>query len=406
MPCHEITNSSRFAQAWRKRTTVPYTRALARACQDFSQRPEFDSDLLITPLVQSSELMCRINDCFSYDEIEDSDTNGETLLKLSTNNFSAEIQRLRDAIPESIQGNSMFDYCCTLMYLTPRADTVRLGFDMLNVMVYECSIHSTLWRKSPSDRSSTMTHERIIMLQRSLLASQNFACSLLAIPTSSLNGLNCPTWAGWFYSTVLVLKIIVLQRFGETDSARVNSVPHTVGDLLPQDHGGSTTRRISSMTSSLELSTLKENITSLEERELVALLESFIQKVEAAATQYVEEYRPVTQKPYFMKVATLQMALLDEIKKMACFRPDDVHIQQPEYDIPTSGYSGGVSQGYEHQQTLSGQFQDPGSMNPDVAFGFGNPNNMAAFGFQHGQQPPVDDWLWNMVLNDVNMFTM
>ncbi|KAH5278832.1 hypothetical protein HBI23_049720 [Parastagonospora nodorum] len=379
-----------FAQAWRKRTTVPYTRALARACQDFSQRPEFDSDLLITPLVQSSELMCRINDCFSYDEIEDSDINGETLLKLSTNNFSAEIQRLRDAIPESIRGNN----------------TVRLGFDMLNVMVYECSIHSTLWRNSPSDRSSTMTHARIIMLQRSLLASQNFARSLLATPTSSLNGLNCTTWGGWFYSTVLVLKIIVLQRFGETDSARVNSVPHTVGDLLPQDHGGSTTRRISSMTSSLELSTLKENITSLEEWELVTLLESFIQKVEAAATQYVEEDRPVTQKPYFMKVATLQTALLDEIKKMACFRPDDVHIQQPEYDIPTSGYSGGVSQGYEHQQTLSGQFQDPGSMDPDAAFGFGNPNNMAAFGFQQGQQPPVDDWLWNMVLNDVNMFTM
>ncbi|EAT91232.1 hypothetical protein SNOG_01583 [Parastagonospora nodorum SN15] len=353
-----------FAQAWRKRTTVPYTRALARACQDFSQRPEFDSDLLITPLVQSSELMCRINDCFSYDEIEDSDINGDTLLKLSTNNFSAEIQRLRDAIPESIRGNN----------------TVRLGFDMLNVMVYECSIHSTLWRNSPSDRSSTMTHARIIMLQRSLLASQNFARSLLATPTSSLNGLNCTTWGGWFYSTVLVLKIIVLQRFGETDSARVNSVPHTVGDLLLK----------------IMVAARQEDLY-LEEWELVTLFRVFHSK---------EEDRPVTQKPYFMKVATLQTALLDEIKKMACFRPDDVHIQQPEYDIPTSGYSGGVSQGYEHQQTLSGQFQDPGSMDPDAAFGFGNPNNMATFGFQQGQQPPVDDWLWNMVLNDVNMFTM
>jgi hypothetical protein len=110
MLCRESTNPSRFAQAWRKRTTVPYTRALARASQAFSQRPEFDSDLLIAPLVQSSELICRISDYFSYDEIEDSEINGETLLKMSTDNFSAEIQRLRDAIPESIKGNSTFDY--------------------------------------------------------------------------------------------------------------------------------------------------------------------------------------------------------------------------------------------------------------------------------------------------------
>lgn len=282
---------------------------------------------------------------------------------------------------------------------------------MLNVMVYECSIHSTLWRKSPSDRSSTMTHARIMMLQRSLLASQNFARSLLATPTSLLNGLNCSTWAGWFYSTVLVLKIIVLQRFGETDSARVNSVPHTVGDLLPQDRGGSTTRRISSMTSSLEFSTVKENITSLEELELVTLLESFIKKVEAAATQCIEEDRTATQKPYLMKVATLQTALLDEIKKMTCSRSDDINIQQPEYNIPTSSYSEGLSQGYQHQQTLSSQFQNPVSVDHDATFGFGNPDNMAAFGVQPGQQPPMDDWLWNMVLNDGNisfntMFTM
>jgi hypothetical protein len=98
---------TRFAQAWRKRTTVPYTRAIARACQSFSQRPEYPSDLLITPLVQSSELMCRINDYFSYDDIEDSEIRGETMLKLSTTNFSAELQRLRDATPEPVKMNCM-----------------------------------------------------------------------------------------------------------------------------------------------------------------------------------------------------------------------------------------------------------------------------------------------------------
>jgi hypothetical protein len=86
---------------------VPYTRTIARACQSFFQRPEYPSDLLITPLVQASELMCRINDYFSYDEIEDSEIRGETMLKLSTTNFSAELQRFRDSIPEPVKMNCM-----------------------------------------------------------------------------------------------------------------------------------------------------------------------------------------------------------------------------------------------------------------------------------------------------------
>jgi hypothetical protein len=98
--------TSRFSQAWRKRTTVPYTRAISRACQSFSQRPEYPSDFLIAPLVQSSELLCRISDYFSYDDIESSDINSETVLKLSVNNFSAELQRLRDATPQSVRNNS------------------------------------------------------------------------------------------------------------------------------------------------------------------------------------------------------------------------------------------------------------------------------------------------------------
>ena len=72
----------------------------------FSQQPEYPSDLLITPLVQSSELAMRISDYYSFDDIDETEVRGETLLKLSTNNFSAELQKLRESIPESIRTNS------------------------------------------------------------------------------------------------------------------------------------------------------------------------------------------------------------------------------------------------------------------------------------------------------------
>lgn len=85
---------------------MPYTRAFARACQSFTQDPEYPSDTLIAPLIHSSELMCRINDYYSYDEIHDTEIHGETMIELSTNNFTAELQRLRDVTPKAAHKNS------------------------------------------------------------------------------------------------------------------------------------------------------------------------------------------------------------------------------------------------------------------------------------------------------------
>lgn len=86
-----------------------YTRALSRSCQILSQTPEHPSDILIAPLIHTSELICRINDHFSYDEIRDSDIVGETMIELSVKNFSTELQRLRDTTPEAARTNSKYN---------------------------------------------------------------------------------------------------------------------------------------------------------------------------------------------------------------------------------------------------------------------------------------------------------
>jgi hypothetical protein len=74
----------------------------------FSQQPEYPSDSLIAPLIQLSELMCRVNEHFSYDNTEDSDIYGKINLEVSTSNFNAELQQLRDTMPATIRQNSMF----------------------------------------------------------------------------------------------------------------------------------------------------------------------------------------------------------------------------------------------------------------------------------------------------------
>jgi hypothetical protein len=74
--------------------------------------------------------MCRISDYFSYDDIEDSEIHGETMLRLSTANFSAELQRLRDAIPESVKMNCGFTLSTTgsKLTITNRHDTLGMRY--------------------------------------------------------------------------------------------------------------------------------------------------------------------------------------------------------------------------------------------------------------------------------------
>lgn len=105
---YHILIATRFAHIWRKRTTMQYTRSLARNCQSFADHPEHSSDILIAPLIRLSELKRRISDYFSYDEIEFSEINGEAMLDLSTSNFRSELQRLEDSLPEGVRKNSEF----------------------------------------------------------------------------------------------------------------------------------------------------------------------------------------------------------------------------------------------------------------------------------------------------------
>jgi hypothetical protein len=59
-------------------------------------------------MLQSSELLSRVNDHFSYDDIDNSDVKGERIIDISVTNFLGELKRIRDTAPMSTKGNSTF----------------------------------------------------------------------------------------------------------------------------------------------------------------------------------------------------------------------------------------------------------------------------------------------------------
>jgi hypothetical protein len=269
---------------------------------------------------------------------------------------------------------------------------------MLDVLIHECSIHATLWH---TNLPTTMTNLRINLLQRLLVSSQAFARTLLATPSSSLNCLTFPIWSGWFYSTLLVVKALIMRQTGSTDSQRLNNVPDTIGDLLPHEYRGSTTQNISKMTSSLEHASLSDSIAESEEVELVSLFQSFIQKMRALDAVAGYEQDAASAKPFLMKVAKLQEGLLAGIKKM--MPPSRSHSsldRQSSSDTSRSYELVAMSTDHQDQQF------DPRPMEHEQSLNFALYDNATTMGYQSGQQLPVDDWLWDMVMTDANMFTL
>jgi hypothetical protein len=262
-------------------------------------------------------------------------------------------------------------------------------------MIHECSIHAALWQ-SPTSPPTMMTNVRINMLQRSLVASQTFARTLLSTPTSSLDYLTFPVWSGWFYSTLLVVKTLIVRQTGSTGSTRLNNVPDTVGELLPHEYRGSTTQKICRMTSSLEAASVTDSVAEAEETELVSLFQSFIQKTQALAPVNEHQQDGATVKPFLRKVATLQEGLLAGIKKI--MPPSRAHSLLDRQSGPDASRS--------HELVIQDEQFDPRPMDYEQSLNFALFDDSVTTGYQPGQQIPVDDWLWDMVMTDANMFTL
>lgn len=65
-------------------------------CCDAFDGSSVISDALIRPLIQASELLCRVNEHFSYEDIDNAYVKGDVLLDVSVTTFLTELKHIRD----------------------------------------------------------------------------------------------------------------------------------------------------------------------------------------------------------------------------------------------------------------------------------------------------------------------
>ena len=93
--------------------------------QHLSECHEYPTDALIKPLVQISALMCRVNNYFSYDDIDNAEVQGETMIQLSITNFQSELARLTETIPSTLLDSNRTHNSLDLVKEQDRANASR-----------------------------------------------------------------------------------------------------------------------------------------------------------------------------------------------------------------------------------------------------------------------------------------
>ncbi|CAO2650118.1 Nn.00g014100.m01.CDS01 [Neocucurbitaria sp. VM-36] len=377
--------AAEFAHVWRKRTTIPHTRSLARHCQSFADRPDHPSDVLIAPLVRLSELKCRISDYFSYDDIDFSEINGDAMLDLSTSNFRSELQRLEDSLPAGVRQNT----------------TIRLSCDVLRVWIHECSLHSTLWTSAPTTKPTIITPTRVRMLQRTFNSSQAYLQTLINTPPSSLHHYAFPIWGAWFYSTLVIVKVTFLHDNGGSNGVlSLPTAPTEVGSILPEKNEGENLLRDAyQMTDSLPVTAADNSTTGEREAEVVPLFQDFINKAILTAARYTCDDGPTT-KSLLRMMATLQQGLLAGLKKRIKKQNPNVQADGATHVSDLDAGVASTAMSAEHEQTQAQTMHGYG------LFGFVANDDISLPAWHQGHQPSMDEWMWDLAMEDINMFTL
>ncbi|PSN72276.1 hypothetical protein BS50DRAFT_248067 [Corynespora cassiicola Philippines] len=384
-----------FAQAWRKRGTMAYTRFMGQCCQSLSEGQEHPSDALITPLIRLSELIGRINDYYSYDDIDNSDVKGETMIEMSANNFSAELNRIRDAVPTTLKRNT----------------TLSLTFHLLEMWIAECSLHSPLWQTL--DQQTTFTPTRIRILNRLIMSLRCYIEILINASKPQLYQLAFPAWAGWFYAIIMACKVVFLQENERQGQTILEGVHQEIVNICPVNDAG--LPRVSSTPSTNSQTLGWDPVIVAKENRIQALFEQLLQTIMFA-------FPPETpldlakcsddNDPLFC-IACVQLTILNGfVKRLNGYaRKDGVTDRlygEPSTDPLRSSTSTNTNPDTERQISSPGS-KDAPVVNP-IPF-FENLNaNFSSITFDSialptsfmTQNESYDDWMWNLMMDDLS----
>ena len=78
---------------------------MAQCHRQLTEHPEHPTDTLIEPIIKLSQIIIRVNEHFSLDDIDNTEIKGERMLEQSTISFCNEIESLKRSVPAQHKQN-------------------------------------------------------------------------------------------------------------------------------------------------------------------------------------------------------------------------------------------------------------------------------------------------------------
>ncbi|CAI6342460.1 unnamed protein product [Periconia digitata] len=387
-----------FAQAWRKRVTIQWTRYMAQCCRNVNSRQEYPSDVLILPLIQLSELMCRINDIFSYDDIGNAEVKGDMMIDMSITNLSSELDRIQDAVAPSVKENL----------------TLNLHFRLLRIWIHECALHTSFWTPSSHNNSFSISPTRLKALRRCLRAMQSYVDALLLVPQSSLHHLSSQCWVGWFYAVIVACKLVFLEENERDSETDIEPTDQEVTKLMEDEFDNTAPQESYQLPTNVATNASWDAILVAQEANVQTLFEGFVKKMDFTMTKHptdapCECSDPLHSLLYLQR--TLSHGFIKRMKELLAkanasadsnnprYRPSVYQTNMHTATTPLSHFPHPEAHPQANAQSAA-VYQHPAPLEQ-----FNNNWNFNALNFDGFMMPESHqpDMLWDMVMDDFSM---
>jgi hypothetical protein len=292
--------------------------------------------------------------------------------------------------------------------------SIRITCDLANVWIHECSLHSILWNSNPNltSKSPSVSLARTRMLQRSLDVSKTYLRNLISVPSPTIHHVTFQVYTGWFYSTIVLVKLMFLHPNDISDGPTTanDDMPPEVSDLLARQSDDYASQGVNNMTASMSATTLHDTVTATG-KDIMQLFQSFIEMARAAAPEagHNTETGSLADNSVLWRVSMWQQGVLAGLKKrMESYVPVSVPSTMSLHSMATTSQQSECPRYTSHaflvdprtytQPTQSMEYGEP------VNYGYYDNGVMPAY--PQVQQASIDPWMWDLVMEDVNMFNM
>ncbi|KAL5116259.1 hypothetical protein ACEQ8H_005817 [Pleosporales sp. CAS-2024a] len=391
-----------FTQSWRQQPTLPYTRFMTQACDQFDASP-IASDVLISPLIKTSELWSRANNHFSYTDLENADIRGENLLSMSTKGFLAELKHIKDfaSLVPSLEENV----------------TLSLMLLLVNVAITEVCLHSSLWTTSPLQKAVYRSPVRLKMLHHTMEAAASYLRTIIQAPQPVLFRLSLCSWCGWFYVFVVICKLVFLEENERAGQTGVDGMAREVENLIPEvDENAERTHSISgSVAHNAQVCDSSWNaVAVMKQYGLEQLTDQFTEKFKfSMASEFTPWQKSRPERNSLYPISCLHKTMLQgftkRIERLTAVHVPDHTAGSTAAKTPLSDATGGL---------FTRAWQAPPTNSEDarrvLTLPFSNFMNFDSLNFDGVTLPPTDfaqlseqailgDVMWDMAMDDFTM---